>query len=130
MYRETTDGIEITVRPDFLDQESDPDEGRWFWAYTVVIANHSDDTVQLESRYWRIINAVGEVEEVSGPGVIGEQPILSPGDSFQYTSGCPLNTPSGTMAGHYVMRRESGERLRAMIPPFSLDMPNVTRTIN
>ena len=130
MYRETTQGIEVTVRPDFIDQESDPDEGRWFWAYTVVIANHSNDTVQLESRYWRITTAVGDVQEVSGPGVIGEQPILSPGDSFQYTSGCPLNTPSGTMVGHYVMRRRSGERLRAHIPPFSLDMPNVARTIN
>lgn len=130
MYRETTNGIEVTVRPDFLDQESDPDQSRWFWAYTVVIANHSPETVQLESRYWRITNAVGEVEEVSGPGVIGEQPVLSPGDSFQYTSGCPLNTSSGTMAGHYVMRRESGERLQAMIPPFSLDLPNVARTIN
>ena len=97
MYRETTDGIEVTVRPDFLDEESEPDDGRWFWAYTVVIANHSEETVQLESRYWRITNALGAVEEVSGPGVIGEQPVLSPGDSFQYTSGCPLNTPSGTM---------------------------------
>lgn len=130
MYREKTQGIEVTVRPDFIDQESDPDEGRWFWAYTVVIANHSNDTVQLESRYWRITNAMGDVQEVSGPGVIGEQPILSPGDSFQYTSGCPLNTPSGTMVGHYVMRRESGETLRAHIPPFSLDMPNAVRTIN
>ena len=130
MYRETTQGIEVTVRPDFLDQESDPEEGRWFWAYTVVIANHSEETVQLESRYWRITNAIGEVQEVSGPGVIGEQPILSPGDSFQYTSGCPLNTPSGTMVGHYVMRGESGGRMRAMIPAFSLDMPNVARTLN
>ncbi|MCR9123914.1 MAG: Co2+/Mg2+ efflux protein ApaG [Phyllobacteriaceae bacterium] len=130
MYRETTDGIEVTVRPDFLDEESEPDDGRWFWAYTVVIANHSDETVQLESRYWRITNALGAVEEVSGPGVIGEQPVLSPGDSFQYTSGCPLNTPSGTMVGHYVMRRQSGERMRARVPAFSLDVPNVVRTIN
>ena len=130
MYRETTDGIEITVRPDFLDQESDPDQGRWFWAYTVLIANHSDQTVQLESRYWRITNAIGEVQEVAGPGVIGEQPMLEPGDSFQYTSGCPLNTSSGTMVGHYVMRRQNGERLRAFIPAFSLDMPDMGRTLN
>lgn len=130
MYRETTHGIEVTVRPDYLDQESDADQGRWFWAYTVIIANHSDVTVQLESRYWRITNALGEVQEVSGPGVIGEQPVLGPGDSFQYTSGCPLNTPSGTMVGHYIMRAENGERLRASIPAFSLDMPNTIRTLN
>ena len=130
MYRETTNGIEVTVRPDYLDQESEPDEGRWFWAYTVIIANHSQATVQLESRYWRITNAMGDVQEVSGPGVIGEQPVLEPGDSFQYTSGCPLNTPSGTMVGHYIMRTDQGERLQALIPPFSLDMPNAVRTLN
>ena len=130
MYRKTTDGIEVTVRPEFLEGESSPEESRWFWAYTVVISNHSEMTVQLESRYWRITNALGEIEEVSGAGVIGEQPTLTPGDSFQYTSGCPLNTTSGTMIGHYVMRRNDGMSLLAQIPPFSLDIPDIARTLN
>ena len=130
MYRLRTNGIEVTVRPEFLDQESDPDNGRWFWAYTVIVSNHSADTVQLERRYWRITNAFGQVEEVSGDGVIGEQPVLTPGDSFQYTSGCPLNTPSGTMVGHYVMRRDGGSAFEVAIPAFSLDVPDPRRILN
>lgn len=130
MYRETTNGIEITVRPEFLESESSPEKARWFWAYTIIVANHSDETFQLESRYWHITNALGEVEEVSGPGVIGEQPVLDPGDSFQYTSGCPLNTPSGTMVGHYIMRRDDGGSMRANVPAFSLDLPDVVRVLN
>lgn len=130
MYRESTHGIEVTVRPEFLEDESDAEAGRWFWAYTVVVANHSAQTVQLISRYWQITNALGSVEEVQGPGVIGEQPVLSPGDSFQYTSGCPLNTNSGTMTGHYIMRLESGEEIKTRIPAFSLDLPNKSRTLN
>ncbi|MEM5500010.1 MULTISPECIES: Co2+/Mg2+ efflux protein ApaG [Ahrensia] len=130
MYRQTTHGIEITVRPEFLEEESAREQLRWFWAYTVIIANHSERTVQLESRYWRITNAAGEVEEVSGLGVIGEQPVLGPGDSFQYTSGCPLNTASGTMFGHFIMRLNDGNSLVAKIPPFSLDLPGAKRVLN
>lgn len=130
MYSETTDGIEIIVEPHYLDDRSDPEAHRFLWAYTVVIANGSDDTVQLETRYWRITNAFGQVEEVEGPGVVGEHPTLKPGDSYQYTSGCPLNTPSGTMVGHYVMRREDGTRFKVRIPAFSLDQPDTARTLN
>ena len=130
MYSETTDGIEIIVEPQYLDDQSEPDAHRYMWAYTIVIANMSDETVQLESRYWHITNALGQVEEVEGPGVVGEHPVLTPGDSFQYTSGCPLNTPSGTMVGHYVMRRDDGARVRVAIPAFSLDIPGEVRTIN
>lgn len=130
MYRETTDGIEVLVEPHYLDDQSQPDEHRFVWAYTIVIANHSDDTVTLETRYWHITNAVGQVEEVEGPGVVGETPLLSPGDTYQYTSGCPLNTPSGTMIGHYVMRRHDGSQFRVAIPPFSLDIPGQIRTLN
>lgn len=130
MYRERTNGIEVTVRPEFLDEESDPAALRWFWAYTVIVANHSDATVQLLARYWQITNAMGQIEEVRGPGVIGEQPILEPGDSFQYTSGCPLNTPSGTMVGHYTMQDENGGRFNVHIPGFSLDLPDMARTLN
>ena len=130
MYRLRTKGIEVTVRPEFLEQESDPDAGRWFWAYTIIIANHSGDTVRLKSRYWRITNAFGQVEEVRGEGVVGEQPVLTPGDSFQYTSGCPLNTPSGTMVGHYEMVTQGDEPFDVAIPAFSLDMPNPKRVLN
>ncbi|GAB4364131.1 MAG: Co2+/Mg2+ efflux protein ApaG [Oricola sp.] len=130
MYSETTDGIEIIVEPQYLDDQSDPEAHRFLWAYTVVIANHSDHTVQLETRYWRITNALGQVEEVEGPGVVGEHPTLAPGDSYQYTSGCPLNTQSGTMVGHYVMRRDDGTRFKARIPAFSLDRPGTSRTLN
>lgn len=130
MYRTRTQGIEVTVRPEFLERESDPEAGRWFWAYTIIIANHSDETVRLQSRYWRITNAFGQVEEVRGEGVVGEQPVLTPGDSFQYTSGCPLNTPSGTMVGHYVMRAEDGPAFEVAIPAFSLDVPDQRRTLN
>lgn len=130
MYRETTDGVEIIVEPHYLDEESEPDEHRFVWAYTVVIANGSDQRVQLETRYWHITNAIGQVEEVEGPGVVGEHPVLSPGDSYQYTSGCPLNTPSGTMVGHYVLRRDDGTRFKAHIPAFSLDIPDPARRLN
>lgn len=130
MYRQTTHGIEVTARPEFLEDESAPEKSRWFWAYTIIISNHSERTVQLESRFWRITNAAGKVEEVSGPGVIGEQPILTPGDSFQYTSGCPLDTESGTMFGHYIMRLADGNSLVVKIPPFSLDLPSKKRTLN
>jgi ApaG protein len=130
MYSQTTDGIEIFVEPQYLDDQSDPEAHRFLWAYTVVIANGSDHTVQLETRYWRITNALGQVEEVEGPGVVGEHPTLDPGDSYQYTSGCPLNTPSGTMVGHYVMRRDDGTRFKARIPAFSLDRPDTVRTLN
>jgi ApaG protein len=130
MYREITNGIEITVQPQYLDDESDPDMHRFVWAYTIVIANESDDTVQLETRYWRITNALGQQEEVEGPGVVGEHPVLSPGDTYQYTSGCPLNTPSGTMVGHYVMRKTDGSSFIVRVPAFSLDLPDPTRTIN
>lgn len=130
MYRETTDGIEIIVEPQYLDDQSEPEAHRYIWAYTVVIANNSDHTAQLETRYWRITNALGQIEEVEGPGVVGEFPTLAPGDSYQYTSGCPLNTPSGTMVGHYVMRRDDGTRFKAHIPAFSLDRPDTLRTLN
>lgn len=130
MYRTQTDGIEITVEPHYLDEQSEPEAHRYVWAYTIVIVNESDSTVELETRFWRITNALGQVEEVEGPGVVGEHPVLAPGDSYQYTSGCPLNTPSGTMVGHYVMRRDDGSRFTVAIPAFSLDLPDPMRTLN
>lgn len=130
MYRAVTHSIEVNVEPFFLDDRSDPSESRYVWAYRVTIANQSDEQVKLVSRYWHITDGRGRVEEVRGPGVVGEQPELNPGDSFQYTSGCPLSTPSGIMAGRYTMRNVRGETFDIEIPAFSLDMPSKTRTVN
>lgn len=130
MYSETTAEIEITVQPEFLPDRSEPDSGHWFWAYTIRIQNNGSRTVQLMHRHWRITDANGRVEEVKGPGVVGEQPILAPGESFTYTSGCPLPTPSGIMAGSYRFVDDSGESFDVAIPAFSLDSPQARRVIN
>ena len=130
MYRAKTHGITVTVTPTFLEDQSDPDAGRWVWAYTVEIANGSAGVTQLRSRYWQITDANGHVEEVEGPGVVGEQPTLSPGDSFTYTSGCPLTTPSGFMRGHYRMQSAEGAAFEVEIPAFSLDVPAQSRVLN
>ena len=130
MYRAATRQIEVTVEPFYLPDRSDPEEGRYFWGYRVTIDNQSDDFVQLLTRYWRITDGHGRVEEVRGPGVVGEQPELDPGDSYQYTSGCPLSTPSGIMVGRYTMRNAHGELFDVAIPAFSLDLPGGSRTVN
>ena len=130
MYTSVTQGILVTVLPEFVPDRSDVDAGRFFWAYTVEIANQGTQTVQLVGRYWKITDGNGHLEEVRGPGVVGEQPILQPGESFRYTSGCPLTTPSGIMVGHYEMRDERGEGFRAEIPAFSLDLPATRRVLN
>ena len=97
MYRALTHDIEITVEPFYLEEQSEPDESRFVWGYRIVIVNHSEQTVQLRDRYWRITDALGQVDEISGEGVVGEQPVLEPGDRFEYSSGCPLDTSSGMM---------------------------------
>ncbi|WP_419909361.1 Co2+/Mg2+ efflux protein ApaG [Hoeflea sp.] len=130
MYRALTHDIEITVEPFYLEEQSEPDENRFVWGYRIVIVNHSDDTVQLCDRYWRITDAVGQVDEISGEGVVGEQPILAPGDQFEYSSGCPLDTSSGMMVGQYRMERQDGESFMVDIPAFSLDVPGMARTLN
>jgi ApaG protein len=130
MYRAVTRNIEVKVEPFYLNDRSDPAENRYVWAYRVTIVNGGPEHVQLLSRYWHITDGTGRVEEVRGPGVVGEQPELDPGDSYQYTSGCPLTTPSGIMVGHYTMRSERGETFDIAIPAFSLDMPNASRTVN
>jgi len=124
MYRATTYDIEVTVEPFFLADRSDPSDNHYLWAYRITIANGSDHAVQLLWRHWRITDARGKVETVDGQGVVGEQPELQPGDSFQYTSGCPLTTPSGFMVGRYDMRRDDGALFSIDIPAFSLDMPD------
>jgi len=130
VYALTTRSITVSVEPEFLDQQSDPEEHRFVWAYHVRIENRGAQTVQLKSRYWRITDEMGQVQEVSGVGVIGEQPVLSPGESFEYTSGTPLGTPSGIMQGHYVMEAETGEIFDATIPAFSLDCPYHRRQLH
>ncbi|TWG63512.1 MULTISPECIES: Co2+/Mg2+ efflux protein ApaG [unclassified Aminobacter] len=130
MYRCTTRDIEVEVEPFFLPDRSDPDESHFVWGYRVTIVNNSPMRVQLLERYWRITDGLGRVEEVRGEGVVGEQPELNPGDSYQYTSGCPLRTPSGIMLGTYTMETESGERFEVDIPAFSLDLPDAARSLN
>ena len=130
MYRAVTRDIEVQVEPFFLPERSDPAQNRYVWAYRITIDNRSDALVQLLSRYWHITDGAGRVEEVRGPGVVGEQPELNPGDSFQYTSGCPLSTPSGIMVGRYTMRNDRGELFDIEIPAFSLDLPGTMRTVN
>ncbi len=122
-YVETTREITVTVDPIFLDHESDPESKLYFWAYHVVIKNNGKQTVQLISRYWRITNALGTLQEVRGDGVVGEQPVLEPGQSFEYTSGTPLSTSSGIMGGNYQMISKDGENFEINIPTFSLDSP-------
>ncbi len=130
MYRAVTQGIEVEVEPFYLADRSEPAASRFVWGYRVTIANQSDERVQLISRYWRITDGVGRVEEVSGAGVVGEQPELAPGDSYQYSSGCPLTTPSGIMAGAYTMRDAQGRTFEVVIPAFSLDLPDDRRSLN
>lgn len=130
MYRSVTHDIEVEVEPFYLEDQSIPAENRYVWGYRVTIANNSDAQVQLLSRYWRITDGLGRVEEVRGPGVVGEQPELAPGDSFQYTSGCPLTTSSGIMVGSYTMRGPRGELFEIEIPAFSLDLPDSGRSVN
>ena len=123
MYKETTRAITITVRQTYLDDQSSPDESHYVWKYQVRIENGGGETVQLRTRYWRITDSRGRVQEVRGAGVVGEQPILHPGEAYEYTSGTPLQTPSGIMAGTYQMESSAGERFDVTIPAFSLDSP-------
>jgi ApaG protein len=124
MYRAVTRNIQVTVSPTFLEAESSPEDDRFFWAYTVEIVNLGSETVQLKTRYWQITDAHGRVQEVRGEGVVGKTPLLRPGERFEYTSGCPLATPEGIMAGHYHMVTSDGEAFAVTVPAFSLDSPH------
>ncbi len=123
-YAQTTRSIMVTVEPFYLDEQSEPDESHFVWAYHVRITNLGDNTVQLMTRHWRITDSMGTAQEVRGDGVVGEQPVLAPGEVFEYTSGTPLATPSGIMVGTYQMKAENGERFDVDIPAFSLDSPH------
>ncbi len=130
MYERTTHGVKITVTPEFLEDQSEPEEHRYVWAYTVRIANEREDAISLITREWRITDALGRTQIVRGDGVVGEQPRLQPGSAFEYTSGAPLQTPSGVMSGEYGMETEEGEPFAAEIPAFSLDSPHEIRSLN
>src|SRR5579859_4393973 len=122
-YLAITRSIAVSVEPTYLEARSSPGQFQYFWAYRITIENQGQETVQLLSRHWMITNARGELNEVKGPGVVGEQPVLKPGESYAYTSGAPLNTPWGMMGGSYQMESERGERFDIEIPMFSLDSP-------
>src|SRR5512135_1702673 len=119
MYTAETRSIRISVETIYLDEQSSPADGHYVWAYHVRIENHSSETVQLRTRHWRITDSLGRIHEVRGPGVVGVEPVLNPGDSFEYTSGTPLNAPSGIMVGSYQMETEDGERFDVAVPAFS-----------
>jgi len=123
-YFANTRGIAVSVEPTYLEAGSSPESAQYLWAYRAIIENQGRETVQLVSRHWMITNARGELTEVKGLGVVGEQPILKPGQRFEYTSGAPLNTPSGMMGGAYQMENEGAERFDIEIPTFSLVRPN------
>jgi ApaG protein len=130
MYERITRGIKVIVRPQYLEGQSKPEEDHFVWAYTITVENHGRETVTLKTRYWKITDATGKVQEVRGAGVVGETPTLKPGDTFTYTSGCPLKTPSGFMVGAYQMQADGGEMFNVEIPAFSLDSPHDRHAIN
>ncbi|MCL4767334.1 MAG: Co2+/Mg2+ efflux protein ApaG [Hyphomicrobiaceae bacterium] len=130
MYETVTRGIRVRVTPAYMEDQSTPEENYFFWMYTVVIENAGSDPVQLRSRIWQITDADGHTEEVRGPGVVGQTPVIPPGETFTYTSGCPLRTPQGIMVGAYQMVNAQGDSFSVAIPAFSLDSPFARRNLN
>lgn len=130
MYRAVTHDIQVTVTPSYLADKSSVEHARFFWAYKIEIVNLGKVTVQLKTRHWRITDAHGRVQEVRGPGVVGEQPVLEPGGRFEYTSGVPLTTATGMMTGSYQMEADTGEVFDVEVPGFSLDSPHNKLVLN
>ncbi len=130
IYKSVTHDIGVSVEPFYLDQQSVPDESHYVWGYQVHIENFGKETVQLERRHWIITDGNGRTHEVEGEGVVGEQPVLEPGEAFQYTSGAPLSTSSGFMVGQYKMKVKGGEYFDVDIPAFSLDIPTDDRQVH
>ncbi|MFY8142055.1 MAG: Co2+/Mg2+ efflux protein ApaG [Caulobacter sp.] len=130
VYEARTRDVVVRVAPAYMAEQSRPEEGQWLWSYVVEIENHGTQTVTLRSRHWIITDARNRVEEVKGPGVVGEQPVLGPREAFRYNSGCPLTTPSGSMRGTYQMVTAGGEAFDVEIPAFSLHLPGALRRVN
>jgi ApaG protein len=129
-YEAITRGIRIRVEPRYMEEQSSPEDSHFVWSYLVEIINDGTETVQLKSRIWRITDALGRTEAVRGPGVVGPTPVIAPGTSFPYSSGCPLRTPQGIMVGSYQMTDEAGQLFDVAIPAFSLDSPYTRRSMN
>jgi ApaG protein len=130
MYQAITENIRVTVRASFLEGQSQPEASKFVWAYTIEVANLGAETVTLLTRHWIITDGHGRRQDVKGDGVVGEQPTLQPGQRFEYTSGCPLPTPSGLMVGSYVMITDKGHTFDVAIPAFSLDSPHDRHSLN
>ena len=123
IYQKKTKDVLVAVLPEYLEDQSEPDEDRYVWAYHVRIENHGSQAVQLLYRHWRIVDGSGGGHDVVGDGVVGDQPVLAPGESYTYSSGTPLTTPTGFMSGLFHMIRADGEQFDAEVPAFSLDGP-------
>ena len=130
MFEAVTKEISVRVEPHFLDEQSSPEDHHFFWAYYVEIENKGEEPVRLRARHWRITNGLGAIQEVNGEGVVGEQPVILPGETYRYTSGAPLGTPSGFMDGWYKMESGTGEDFNVDIPVFSLDSPYDEHIVN
>ncbi len=129
-YEAETEGVIVRVRPVFIEEQSSPEDERFLWAYHIEIENTGERTLQLVTRHWKITDGDGRIQEVVGEGVVGQQPVLRPGRCFEYTSGCPLTTPSGLMQGSYTLEDHTGDTLVVTIPLFALDSPYDTRRPN
>ena len=129
LFEQVTQSIRVAVYTHYLEEQSDPDDNRYVWAYQVSISNEGHETLQLLNRYWHITDSTGEIQEVRGEGVVGEQPVIKPGDVYRYTSGTPLKSSSGFMVGSYEMINEAGVSFDIAVPSFSLDIPD-TRVVN
>ncbi len=130
MYSKTTNDITVTVKPTYLEDQSEPDENHYVWSYHITIENQGGDHIRLCSRHWQITDANGVIQEVEGDGVVGEHPRLHPGESFEYTSGAPLRTPGGIMVGTYQVEGHDGKGFTVDIPAFSLDSPYQTSVLH
>ncbi|MEE2969220.1 MAG: Co2+/Mg2+ efflux protein ApaG [Pseudomonadota bacterium] len=130
MYAATTQKICVSVEPIYLEDQSSPEDSQFMWAYHVRIDNRGVQSVQVLSRYWHITDSIGRIQEVRGAGVVGEQPVVKPGGSYEYTSGTPLPTPSGIMLGSYGVRTADGQQFDIEIPAFSLDSPYQSHQLN
>lgn len=130
MYEQTTHNVTVRVEPDFLSDESSPADDRFIWAYTVEIENQTETDLKVMERFWKIADSRGQVQEVRGQGVVGEQPTLRPGETFRYTSGAPLTAPSGMMLGYYYMEKPDGEGFAVDVPTFLLDSPHEPLALN
>lgn len=130
MFEQRTKDVVVRVEPDYLEDQSSPDESRFIWAYTVEIENQGETDLRVVDRFWQIADSRGQVQEVRGRGVVGEQPVVRPGETFRYTSGAPLSAPSGMMLGNYGMQTPEGDRFTVDIPPFLLDSPYEPGTLH